>query len=524
MRYPNPAAQAFLRTLWKPGSDGADDPGKAFASGEMGRAIAALQAGRASGSATPEEARLLWRALLEADRFAEALEVLDGPDQAQAPAPDHALGRAVALAGLGRLSEAMGAVAAIPEAERGEAAEALEQQLQDAAAGGLKGVWGWLLLGAYEPAAETMMQAVDVIPAVDRAEARTLLCQILEHVSAQTADRLIERCASILSAGDGEPHLNAEHCRALAEAAHGRWTQASDRLGPPAAQVAHAQPARRALARCVGAALIDQLKPRFLPRPGRRVVDVFPFFDELMVLELRLQEMAPWVDKFVILEADQTFTGQPKPLHFHAHRERFARWADKIVHVPVRFPPWVSSHWTREFYQRDAGLAVLGELCGPDDLVLLTDVDEIIDRKAVESFEGPFATLHMDTYAFWFNVRHIEEKPVPRGAIWRAGLLDRFGMSYARLVPAGLFKRRRIHKAGWHFTSIRQAQDLPTKFRSYSHIQHAGRDEAHYGKLLERIRAGVAPGYQRVELDGSFPAALHREAERLADFILQAPA
>ena len=518
MRHPTPAVQAFRRTLWRPGSDSTDDLDAAFARGETARVIAAAQARRDAGLATPAEGPMLWNALLEADRFAEALAVLEAP-QAGAPAADHALALAAALAGLGRLDDAVRALGAA-DPGGGPDAEALGQLLGDAATGGLAGARAWLTLGAYDPAADALVEAVATAPADAHADLRSLLCQVLVHVSPAKVDELIRRCEPVLRAGRGDPDLQAAHCLALADAAHGQWTDAVERLGAPAAQVRHAQESRRALARCVGGAVIDQLRPRFQPRPGRRIVDVFPFFDELLILQLRLEEMAPWVDRFVIIEADQTFTGRPKPLHFAAHRERFARWADKIVHVPISFPPWVSSHWAREFYQRDAGLATVAQICGPDDLVVTTDVDEILDRRAIEGFEHPFAALHMDTYAYWFNVRLVEHKRVCRGAIWRAGLLDRFGMSYARLLTGSLFKRPLIREAGWHFTSIRPREDLPAKFNSYSHVQHANRDETWFRITLDRIRAGQDPDYQRIDFDDRFPATLHRQAEELAEFIL----
>ena len=46
------------------------------------------------------------------------------------------------------------------------------------------------------------------------------------------------------------------------------------------------------------------------------VYDCFLFFNELELLEVRLNEMASFVDKFVIVEASETFRGAPKPFIF----------------------------------------------------------------------------------------------------------------------------------------------------------------------------------------------------------------
>ena len=48
-----------------------------------------------------------------------------------------------------------------------------------------------------------------------------------------------------------------------------------------------------------------------------RVFDCFQFYNEFDVLEIRLAELDPLVDHFVIVEATHTHTGKPKPLLLH---------------------------------------------------------------------------------------------------------------------------------------------------------------------------------------------------------------
>jgi hypothetical protein len=54
------------------------------------------------------------------------------------------------------------------------------------------------------------------------------------------------------------------------------------------------------------------------------IYDCFPFFNELELLEVRLNELDGLVDKFVLVEATRTFAGQPKSLYFAENRDRFA--------------------------------------------------------------------------------------------------------------------------------------------------------------------------------------------------------
>ena len=112
------------------------------------------------------------------------------------------------------------------------------------------------------------------------------------------------------------------------------------------------------------------------------VVDVFPFFREFDLLELRLAVLDSIVDRFVIVEGTRTFSGQPKPLWFDEHRDRYAKWLPKIRHVVVDDGPDFRDPWLYENHQRNAGARGLGDL--PDDAQLIvSDRDEIPNPDAV---------------------------------------------------------------------------------------------------------------------------------------------
>ena len=116
-----------------------------------------------------------------------------------------------------------------------------------------------------------------------------------------------------------------------------------------------------------------------------RLWDVFMFRDELDMLEARLAELEDTVWRHVIVEAPVTHRGDPKPLWYSDNQERYARWADRIIHVIADVPPAAApspdreqermASWAREHAQRDAGLPALAEAAG-DDIVLISDVDE----------------------------------------------------------------------------------------------------------------------------------------------------
>ena len=319
--------------------------------------------------------------------------------------------------------------------------------------------------------------------------------------------------------------------RALAAAAAGDLDEAIGRLGRLTVKLREDLEVRAALGFCVGAHVLKQAPFELRASGGpRRVFNLMPFNDEVALLKTHLAEMADWVDLFVIVESEVTFTGQPKPLHFEKHRHEFAAYADKIRHLVVgEHPEAFHSPWGRDFRQRDLAIGAISGLAAPDDLVLLTDVDEIIDRKALEDFKGDFAGLKMRMFRFFLNYRPTAENgPVRRtGAVLAARHLQRFGSSYARFDLARNRDSQLIDDAGWHFTSMCDPARLVAKINSYAHQERNSvwRDVDAVGQRLSGIRDGqFENGWERAEIDDSFPAYIREHQAELDELLISAPA
>jgi beta-1,4-mannosyl-glycoprotein beta-1,4-N-acetylglucosaminyltransferase len=283
---------------------------------------------------------------------------------------------------------------------------------------------------------------------------------------------------------------------------------------------------RNAMMHCVGRQVLQSASPRFARRQGRRVFNVLPFNNESMLLKMRLYEMGDWVDQFVVIESRLTFTGLPKPLHFDPSDPEIQPHAHKLRHVVIdEFPPFANSPWGRDFYQRDWGVTALYDLWAEDDLVLLTDADEIVRRNVVEAFEGEFANLRMETYRYFLNNRFVVDRQQQKGtgAIARARHLAEHGSSYLRFVLSQYDPARFIFDAGWHFTSVFQPEQLAEKQRSFAHQEYKHRNQKHYQRLLADLRAGrVEPGWARAPIDESLPAYVTANREALAEILLEA--
>ncbi|WP_284165615.1 hypothetical protein [Frigidibacter sp. SD6-1] len=277
-----------------------------------------------------------------------------------------------------------------------------------------------------------------------------------------------------------------------------------------------------------------------------KIFDCFTFYNELDLLELRLNELWPVVDHFVIAEAALTFTGKPKPLYFQENRARFAPFLDRIIHIVVEdFPPTASS-WEREIHQRDCvrrGLAA----ARPDDLLLLSDVDEIPRASAVGLLRGApprrgeVVCFSLDWHAYYINVR-LREKWVRLGprAIRMDSLATIDGLrgvyapasSFARDTVRWLkacrrmrtlVRRRVLEDAGWHFSWLGGVEAVAAKGSSISEHSHVRKGD----KTLDWARAridgllGDRLGYDLVEDRETLPAYVRQRPDLFDRYLLR---
>jgi hypothetical protein len=213
-----------------------------------------------------------------------------------------------------------------------------------------------------------------------------------------------------------------------------------------------------------------------------KIYDCFIFNNELDVLEVRLHELYSVVDHFVIVEARETFMGNPKPFHFRDHLTRFSPFTDKIIHVPVGDLPESNNPWVREYFQRDCIGRGLGDL-KDDDLVLISDVDEILRRDVVASLRTDRHDLfgfRLPLFYLRFNYVNIAGDCVHevlgvglRGRVFRSAQASRdLGRNMEGLrnwLRLWRQNARLIPHAGWHFSYLGDEAQIAHKLRNFSH-------------------------------------------------------
>ncbi len=64
-----------------------------------------------------------------------------------------------------------------------------------------------------------------------------------------------------------------------------------------------------------------------------KLIDCFMYFDEDLVLDIRLNTLNEKVDKFIIAEATKNHAGEPKKLNFNINK--FIKFKDKINYLII---------------------------------------------------------------------------------------------------------------------------------------------------------------------------------------------
>lgn len=204
--------------------------------------------------------------------------------------------------------------------------------------------------------------------------------------------------------------------------------------------------------------------------------DLFMFAGEYDLLEIRFNILSPFVDKFVIVEGVETFSGNPKVLHWiERNRDRFEEWENRVIyHMVTDYTdpdilsqmegrPYVDQPaFQRSFYQKEMLRKVL-EKQNPDDedIVYYGDADELYKEQKVDDKVHKLRQL---AYSYYLNNRSQEDW---RGTIvtkWKNLKNGCLNDMRANPIEADIFE-----DAGWHFTNLGGLQAIKNKLESYDH-------------------------------------------------------
>lgn len=200
------------------------------------------------------------------------------------------------------------------------------------------------------------------------------------------------------------------------------------------------------------------------------IIDCFPFFNELDIVELRFRTLEDVVDQWIVFQSYETHSGLPKPLYFNPEDPRWSPWRSRIRCVTVASIPHVFSRWERERAPRH----LIPEALAPyhyNDVVLLSDVDEFLDPDLVREWAPHVQGNHwigFDSAVYYYYLNLRSTKDFPCISLVSVGLIRGMGGQWFR---EELWNRRvpQLIQGGWHFSYQGGPAAIRTKLQSFAH-------------------------------------------------------
>ena len=225
------------------------------------------------------------------------------------------------------------------------------------------------------------------------------------------------------------------------------------------------------------------------------IYDCFMYFDEDLLLDLRLNILQKYVKKFIITESTFLHSGKTKKLNFDI--KKFSKFKDKIEYIVVdKLPDGIEkinsddnvelrnkkildNSLKRENNQRNQLMQGLKNV-SDEDLVLSSDLDEIPNFQNFK-FNNRIVLFEQNVFYYKFNLMQPNFKWIGTRACRKK---DLYGFQWLRNIKNRSYPFWRIDtffskkwymnvgiikNGGWHFTSIKRPKDIFYKLSNFMH-------------------------------------------------------
>ena len=244
------------------------------------------------------------------------------------------------------------------------------------------------------------------------------------------------------------------------------------------------------------------------------------YFDEDLLLDLRLNSMDKFVKKFVITEATYTHNGSKKELKFNINN--FKKFKDKINYIVIDKQPeniielvegeakekrgekLILNGMARDYFQRE-GLAKGLTNASGEDLILISDLDEIPNLNNLNLSKLNNNILIFEQKIFYYKLNLMYDKFLWHGTkgIQNKNLLSPQwlrnikGKNYSKWRLDTFFSKKKysnlifVKNGGWHFTCLKTPEELEKKLLNFAHhyeFEESGLKLDNIKKLIQEKR------------------------------------
>ena len=269
-----------------------------------------------------------------------------------------------------------------------------------------------------------------------------------------------------------------------------------------------------------------------------KIYDCFSYWDEDLLLDIRLNILNNYVDFFVIVEGNRTWQNNHKKLKFNLNN--FPKFKNKIIYVPIEDMPDGDNPYERENFQRNCILRGLDK-SKEEDLIIISDLDEIPNPSSIKNFNKKmkYAVFKQKHYYYKFNL-HSTINPYWHGS---RICLKKFLKSPQWLRELKFKKRpwwrldkKRLNNiledGGWHFCNLKTPAELLYKYNNlcetndpYSFNEKIDEKYLDVKEIEKRISKGLDiigrdEKYIKVELDQSYPKYIQDNKNLFSQWIV----
>ena len=264
------------------------------------------------------------------------------------------------------------------------------------------------------------------------------------------------------------------------------------------------------------------------------IYDCFQYFDEDHMVDLRLNILNKYVDFFVISESTKTHQGKDKQINFDI--KKFSKFKDKIKFIvadyskEIKFKKHVGGESPIEQHQRNFLINGVKN-ASPDDLIILSDSDEIPDLSKLNSINEnkKFIAFSQQMFMYKINLQNLNESDWIGSRIVKKKYISTMqnlrNLKFKKYPFWRIDKRNlQIIKGGWHFSYLQTPSQILNKIKSFSHGEFNNNNinekniEEKILKNEDIFNRGI--NLKKIDLDENYPQYILENKDKFIKWII----
>ncbi len=242
-----------------------------------------------------------------------------------------------------------------------------------------------------------------------------------------------------------------------------------------------------------------------------KIFDCFMFYDEEMMLDIRMNILNNHVDYFIIVESNKFHNGEKRGLKFDI--KKYSKFKDKIIYVVhdenlkqleninqnddegTKSYKLIYNAHLRENDQRNFIIKGLDK-SSENDLILVSDVDEIpnLENIEIKNINNKILMFEQNIFYYklnrflpnfkWYGTKACKKKYLISPQ-WLRNIKSnkysffRFDTFFSKTKYINKYY---INNGGWHFSNLKKPEDIEVKLKSYLHhrdyeVEELGKDK-----------------------------------------------